>query len=568
MAEKSGVNTLHKFDLIKFAKEIISEVDNVRSYNKTVDSNTKEAFSVPTESRLNAFFRLIGLPMFVSIKQKDKDKKDASSGKSKGARVLTPGYDKFERRDRASQRIENAEEAGDKKTLSKDLQTRENKLKEIETGIGTQEINARMTKSLYIAMPLQANIPDDDSMKEGTVGEKDGSRTVFKKLKPLVTSFPKDGSIFPRKNELAKPFLPEQLRGKIDRDTILSKPFIETVMRIRLLQSSGANKTSDNDKTNDFVNAIKNDLGDSLYTEIFGSSVPEIFTQPNVLERFIIDKLISSTSRLALKWVELERKQQVLMQKNVFTISVKSTSSKSSPFGKRSDVTTDLSLQKESEDGKKLERLKVAIAKDEALLSLMPADDTTNIAGATPRKTTEKNVSKTALANSFISLINQDLQKNKKQLTSLQNKIKQDTNGVEGLRLELEMMTGEFTGLSVPDIVAVIIGLFLISKKNLLSLVDEEVKKNMLKDKTLKSAIESAGASTSSSPSDALAALKDLEKRVDDIYSLIKSQIIAIRIRNKRTTKLNQAGKKSLRKVQSPPTVNGTVKGVTKEPTS
>ena len=59
------------FDVISFAKKIMSEVESIRSFTKTKDEKTGEGFQLPTETRINAFFRLIGFPMFVSIKGKD-----------------------------------------------------------------------------------------------------------------------------------------------------------------------------------------------------------------------------------------------------------------------------------------------------------------------------------------------------------------------------------------------------------------------------------------------------------------------------------------------------------------
>ncbi len=49
------INTLNKFDVIKFAKNIISEVEALRSFKTATDEVTTQRFNVPTESRLNTF---------------------------------------------------------------------------------------------------------------------------------------------------------------------------------------------------------------------------------------------------------------------------------------------------------------------------------------------------------------------------------------------------------------------------------------------------------------------------------------------------------------------------------
>jgi hypothetical protein len=92
MVETSNTTSKAKFDVIGFARNVLAEIENIRSYRKVQDDNTKEDFGLPVESRLNAFFRLVGLPMFVTAKSKDES--NSQNTGLKGNLHLTPGYDK------------------------------------------------------------------------------------------------------------------------------------------------------------------------------------------------------------------------------------------------------------------------------------------------------------------------------------------------------------------------------------------------------------------------------------------------------------------------------------------
>ena len=90
MVDGTDINTLSKFDVIKFAKDIINEVESVRAYRETTDDKTEQKNHTPIESKINAFFRLVGLPMFVTLESQTDKKTDR--GDLEGVRHLTPGF--------------------------------------------------------------------------------------------------------------------------------------------------------------------------------------------------------------------------------------------------------------------------------------------------------------------------------------------------------------------------------------------------------------------------------------------------------------------------------------------
>src|SRR5574342_124630 len=330
MVEKAGINTLYKFDVITFAKDVLDEVDRIRSFNQVSDLETGESFNIPTESRLNAFFRLIGLPSFVSFKSA-LDKKDSSQGPLEGDKHLTPGYDKYLRRRLSAFDIKNSNKEYKEKSIERTLAARESQLLEAEQRVGSNDTNRAMTLAITNAFPLAPNVPADKD-GAGTFSSGGTQRTAYKKLKPLITSHVE---VFPRNNQLARPFLKDTAgQAKITAaDAPLGKPFIETVARIRLIDIESSGNAATTKKHTDFQNSIKNTIGEDLFNKLFNDSA-KIFQQANVLERFILDKLLSSVGQLAAKWIELRKRQDSIARQAAFRINIKTSSSNTSVFGK------------------------------------------------------------------------------------------------------------------------------------------------------------------------------------------------------------------------------------------
>jgi len=541
MVENSAVNSAFKFDLITFAKNIIKEIEGARSYQKVTDEKTSQGFTLPTESRVNALFRLIGLPYFVVFENKGEEENNQNEPLSSGNRVLTPGYDSEFSGKLSAYKIKNLDAIGDVK-IDETVSRRELELSKIENSIGTNETNAAMSSSLLFSMGLEPNIPEK-GLGSGEIGPTNNRRTVYKKLKPLVPNYNTSG-IFPKSNSLARPFLPDLRRQILDNQTVLAKPFIETVIRIRLVGLESSKSFDQTIKQIDYLDSVQNDLGDDLFFELFPDGVG-VLAQTNALERFILDKMLTSINQLAIKWVELEKNQEQVRKKRAFKIVVRTTSAKTNPLGRRAQVETNLTTLSNYNDGKKIKKLKKQIAVDEALLSLLPTDDTVTGNKKNPKLSSTKNVVSSGLINSFTNILNQDLSRFQKELKKLQADISRSAKNIENLRVELDLMTGEFTGVSIPDIVAIIIGLFLISKKDLLNLLDQETRDNLSADPVLKTAIESLNlSSTSATPSSVIESVKKLETQVDSVFSALNAQIEIVRDRIKPSKLNKQQGRK------------------------
>lgn len=528
MVDISNKDSQANFDVIGFAKNILSEVDAIRAFSKTSDDKTEGQVQTHIESRINAFFRLIGLPMFVEVKPKNERNAEAKAEGFSGEQILTPGFSRT-----VSPKLDSLYNVinSTKIEISKEAQSRESYLLKIENNIGTQEINDNMLEALKTPIPLQANVV-------GMVGE--SGRTVQKKLKPLVTVHLTDG-VLPRRNELARPFLSEKDDDKIDSDTVLTKPFIETVIRIRLVESGGGGDTANREKITDFQNSIREALGqdkngDDIFDQVF-SNYDKAFSETDVREAFILTKLLGALQLLANKWVNVKNKQTRLASEIESNILIKTSSAKSSPFGRRASISTTLS--DDSTLSKQIKHESEKIAVEESYLSLLTSDNVAKPSAITPKVAATKNVAASALNQPFTEIMNNDLTQFKKNLTNFNRTKKKKAAELDKLRIELEMMTGEFTGLSIPDVIITMTALFLITDNDLLGLLDSKTREEIEKDTILQRALESVG-----SPTDTATAVNNLGLVVDDLYSLLKTNIAVAVDRKTKTSVTSRANRR------------------------
>lgn len=515
-------NALDKFDVIKFAKDMLAEVDQVRAYELIPDDQTKEGLKVPSESRLNAFFRLVGFPMFVTIE--DENKKDgggkANNESSSGTRVLSPGFSggKFSGKNIKNSEIEIQVE-GQEQKINFILNARESLLARIENFIGTEEGNEAMTAAFNNTLPLVANLSEKNNNVYSSVivGSGEFSRIAFKKLLPTVTCYK---VILPVRNEVARPFTLEENDRKVDSQTTLKLPFIETVIRIRLLSAANAESSEDQSKNQDFQRSVET-ITDSTNIESFNN------LKANLLETFILNKLLAAFYQLAVKWIEIKKKQEVLKKSADFKVAIKTSSSKASLFGKRIEADLDA----DSNAVRRLKSLQTKLAKEEILLSLLPTDD--SLLKTNAKTSNTKNTTFAALTNQFTKLISFNADQLRKGVKKEEEFIKKQVASIEKVRVEIETITGEFTGLSVPDVLAVIAALFTIKVDALVGLLDSEAVNNMKKDKRLKAALESLEINEPS-VDNAIGAIEDLTEAINDWYKTLQSVITTVESRLKR----------------------------------
>lgn len=525
-----------EFDVIGFAKSIMTEIEGIRSFEKVTDKETGTGFQLPTESRLNAFLRLIGLPYFVVITDKDGNEQD-------DLKFLNPGFGATVRSTLADKKISDSYRQeytgldGKSDKVFYILSNRSELLKEISEEIGSDDMNDRMSKAICAPLDIKPNTPK--ALKGvGTfipkIPPKGGAdtqnqREVFKKLLPLIPSYQR---VLPLRNEIARPFTLKIRERRIDRNTILRKPFIEQVVRTRFIVYGSSQTEKEKVLGEDVTTTIKGLLGEQVFSEVFTNG--ELFAKVNLLEEFVISKFLDAIRNLARRWVKINEQRIRLLRTLRPTIAIKTSSARESLFGKRVEVSATL---EGTSDGEKLKKINAAIAQEEALIALLPTDENEE---AEAKQQGTKNITPSALQNSFTNLLNYNLKRNKETKAALISRSKKNINSLEKLRLELDLMTGEFSGLSLPDVVITIAALFMVKRDILLNLLDKYTIDYMKTDKVLATIASQAGDPT---PTKAMAAVKALEAVVNQLFTLFQTEVEAVQNRKKQGRKA-----KSIRK--------------------
>jgi hypothetical protein len=300
------------FDLIGLAKQVIYEVDSIRSFSDGKSTNG-QANGGYDESRVNAFFRLIGLPMFVNIDPE----------KTSGA-ILNTAYGSY-----LSSNIENMEELPgfiDLENLKNSLSQRE--IMYISEENRTDDDRSfSMSSSLRRMIPLVPNFPNNMKGYNGEfLPESSYFRTVFKMLFPLIPSYKK---INPSNRNVARPF---SNNLEIYRDESLKKPFLETVILIRNVFGQSSASTKGNESYNNSLDSIKRSVSEKDYEKI---KKIVFFMESSGVEEIIVVKIFDSLSQLALRFSEIRSNQEYLASLGgTLTVSLTTESSKDT-FGKK-----------------------------------------------------------------------------------------------------------------------------------------------------------------------------------------------------------------------------------------
>jgi hypothetical protein len=391
------------------------------------------------------------------------------------------------------------------------LNTREQTLLALEQQIGTSDRDARRVSAF--AQPLDLTLD-----KDGYDGTKNKGR-MFKMVSPFVVSYM---PIYPAQNELSKPFLADPEAGRPPPDsTPIRRPFIETVIRIRTAALGGGSQ-----KQADYLKAARTQL-----EKVSSTAAQLLPTEASLYEAFIIDQMLGSLTQLARAWVNIKRRRERISKDQAIMLKPKTFSAKANPFGKQGNFALDLDFTDTSNLGQRRMNLERSIAVSEAMLSLLPAQDLVSLSGDKV-----KNVMPNALTNSFVSVLRQPIEAQRKQLTTISSAQDRIAQQADGLRLEQEMMTGEFTGLSIPDVIFTILGLFLVKVEDLIGMVDDNTIDEMKKDSVLEAVIKDI---TPTEPATAVGFLRD---KVVSLYETLNDTINTHMNRDKRSS------------VSSPPT--------------
>lgn len=485
------------FDLIGLSKQIIKDIDSVRSINTDKDS-------VYDESRVNAFLRMIGLPMFVVV---DPEKTSGT--------IINTGYRSY----LSSKKVENMDNVSnltDYENLKEGLFDRENNYIYEENRTDEEKSND-MSFSLRSMIPLSPVFINSDSGQwwADSEGEK-FSRNAFKMLFPLIPSYKR---INPPGRNVARPFSNDV---EVDTDTILKKPFIETVIIMRSVFGKSGSTKKGKDDCNSLLESIRNSTTELEYAKI--SKMVDAM-QSSGVESFVVQKIFDSLLQVALRYTELRSLQENLAQTGGNFVVTLQTESANNPMGKKISSKLETSFEDASKLGSLLSLLKQRQAEEQTYLLLLSGDSSLNTTSS------KSNASDTLMSSMFVDLLKNKSDEVELKIKSAEEFFKRKSVEADSLRLEVDLITGEFIGLSVVDVIAVIASLFLIEEEHLYALLDEDTKKFMLEKAVFK---KQEDLLKTTSVDDAAKAVLQLQKYVTFVYGYINSIVESVNDRTKR----------------------------------
>jgi hypothetical protein len=269
------------------------------------------------------------------------------------------------------------------------------------------------------------------------------------------------------------------------------------------------------------------------------------FMESSGVEEIIVVKIFDSLSQLALRFSELRSNQEYLASLGgTFTVSLTTESSKDT-FGKKVSAVTSGSFDESSKIGSRLAELKQRLAKEQVNLLLLTGDSSVNISSD---KT--NNASNSLLSSMFIDLLKKEGESIENEIKRYEENYKNLSVQADALRLEIDLMTGEFCGLSIIDVIAVIAGLFLIDEKSLFALLDKETKEYMINNDLFKNKQDMLKVSKNE-VEDAVNAVLLLQKIVFSMYVFVNSLIDSVNDRTKRNVTVQKNKKVQERDTKS-----------------
>lgn len=542
-------NQPFSIDIDKIYNDFIKEIDEIRSYTNTNNpNNTKNLFAslkeenksisnnstaevTLQESRCHAFFRLIGFPVA---------SKDYSSNK-----IYNPGFDAVKSKTKVLKlndkiNIAQAPISGFEK-LSLERELYPSKLKTIFSNsnsidaatlalssgtCGHQKINLRS----FVA-PLENSDPFDMTIQSYTielnsyVGKTEVSLLEYqtpngdtpKKLqktrkhiiKPFIVDPKIELSVTPCHRRVAVPFVPDKNHTKISPEVFVKRPLIEKVIRDRFAISSQEQKLGNASKELvDFIKKISAIKDEELVNKISNSDYFDLNDKAkfvyflNIIQEMMV-KLIGS--------INIINKVQSL------------------------HYWVPLPSDIGPEGGCEVRNIFIPTLFSDKLLAAFPLADKNILMKQIQVGLTDTNVQASTLngipdvggfafndffPNTFTSETSEAQGNNSKdtlnRLVTIRNKNLKQAN--DALRA-IEIIMGEFSGLGLCDIIAILAALYIMPKEQLIGFLDEDAKTRLFEIREFAYIKEiSLGSNYTEAMTTFTSTVKDFYNLMDKIY--------------------------------------------------
>lgn len=505
-------------DIDLYYKTIIQEIDRFRSRFNGITSNLSQTISqknldavfsanesnsiIPQESRCNAFYRMIGFPVV----------------SADGTSFYSPGHDPSLNRD-DTRRSKNMEIANSiLKKLQLILNDRETYSRNGSNFFRNKDINATALgiSSIYVRpfdKQLKPGVEPLDidtqvfSVPDRNYVSADFSETVVFStqskhiLKPFIVDPRIELTVTPALNRICAPFLDDKSQTQITKGNHLKRPYIERVIRVRFNDSNVIVPDQSNEAINAFINGLVDFIKDS--PEITDQSLVDLSSNSlkglHKSEIVVFSKFIKIINAMVYELA----KSRIQIDKIRKNINWKPIIDKSGPeFGAtlNSVKPTDTINNKNIETD--IINLEIKQFLDQTNFDIGVNDP--DLGG----------FSFSNVDDMIFDGLKKDTQFYTRQLDTLNRRREETGSQANKLLRNIEIITGEFSGLGLLDIIAIQATLWIIDKNSLLGLIDDSAIERMQNIQGLRA--NTGGRATP------LNALKEFEKKLSEIYVLME----------------------------------------------
>jgi len=454
----------------------------------------------PQESRCNAFYRMLGLPVV------------APNGE-----LYSPGFNPDTNRDSAERQrqliIANAllQEIGSilnsRELYPKDMAALFQQQNEFASATAVSSIYVRHFDKQFKSglNPLDKDlqtfqIPGRQEFVNATFAQ-DNLGTLIPNehiLKPFVTDPRIEWTVAPAANRICAPFLADKSKTQLSKGQFLKRPYIEQVLRTRI---SEGNKI--------LISDIQPESGQYLRDLIV-----HIRENKNIVDKAAIDTLSNPLKTLQKSEIAVFEKFVRILESFISEL-IKSINQ----IGR---ITKDINWKpipniNGPEFGSELNDPDRADRNNKKIeIDLLKAELVKIISQTTLTEDSIVDLGEFAFSDSDytpLSTTQHDYDFYDNQLKTNTNRRNELGNKANDLLRRIEIITGEFGGLGLLDIIALQATLWIISPEALLGLIDKPARDRMTKDKKL--------STTGIEPLSGIGALTEFEKKLAGIYILM-----------------------------------------------
>lgn len=430
------------FNPIKFARDIFDAIEPYRSRmgpkeNEVITSPASEGMAgISTESRLNTFLRLLGFP--------------ATRDESLLNKAIT------DEDIRNAKRIRTANAFSQDNTLNYIPN-----LLNIDNKITAFAFRARQSFSTEAVTGEQFNRLLEDPLEFNASINGTTRRTSLFPLAVDATI-----PIYPMVRRVAPFFNNGDATIAGER---LSRPFIEHIIYIR-----AKDLNSDEVVINDLKQSIDDVLPDSLLVENVLNSL-----NPSAVELYITRKFIQTIKRLVIDYQAAVNNAKKAIAEIKFLPSFVAYPDERS----KTDISSGGDVTGYPLD-EKIQSLERALREKESMVFLLPTEfiNRSDRDRRTGGEVEIHNFKDDIFMSNFTDLITYEAESIRNDLNIAKGERQRKVQIIEKAKRDLMYFTGEFTGLSIFDVVCVLYGLFTVDLKYVVSLLNKDALARFIAD--------------------------------------------------------------------------------------